>query len=98
MNEMTPRHDWSLDEMESLLNLPFNDLMFRAQTVHRQRFDLLWHIANRKQVATDNARSRTYVCCRTRVGGSLPPLNCRVSDVSDFVSDFGRFSDNLKNG
>ncbi len=47
MNEMTPRHDWSLDEIESLLNLPFNDLMFRAQTVHRQRFD-----PNRVQVST----------------------------------------------
>ncbi len=47
MNEMTPRHDWSLDEIESLLNLPFNDLMFQAQGVHRQRFD-----PNRVQVST----------------------------------------------
>jgi len=47
MNDMTPRHDWSQDEIESLLNLPFNDLMFQAQSVHRQRFD-----PNRVQVST----------------------------------------------
>ncbi|NCA69709.1 MAG: biotin synthase BioB [Sphingobacteriia bacterium] len=33
------RHDWSLDEIESILNLPFNDLVFRAQTTHRAYFD-----------------------------------------------------------
>ncbi|MCW8904962.1 biotin synthase BioB [Sedimenticola selenatireducens] len=44
---MTTRHDWSLEEIESLLNLPFNDLMFQAQGVHRQRFD-----PNRVQVST----------------------------------------------
>lgn len=47
MKEMTTRHDWSLEEIESLLNLPFNDLMFQAQGVHRQRFD-----PNRVQVST----------------------------------------------
>ncbi len=33
------RHDWSLDEVQSLFEMPFNDLMFRAQTVHRENFD-----------------------------------------------------------
>ena len=33
------RHDWTLQEARSLLELPFNDLMFRAQSVHRQHFD-----------------------------------------------------------
>ncbi|WP_221797824.1 biotin synthase BioB [Oceanobacter mangrovi] len=33
------RHDWTLDEVQSLLQLPFNDLLFRAQTIHRQYFD-----------------------------------------------------------
>jgi len=41
------RHDWQLDEVLALFNLPFNDLMFRAQLVHRQHFD-----ANRVQVST----------------------------------------------
>ena len=27
------------DAIESLLNLPFNDLLFRAQTIHRENFD-----------------------------------------------------------
>ncbi len=39
MNNQTLRHDWSIDEIDDLLNLPFNDLLFRAQTVHRENFD-----------------------------------------------------------
>jgi biotin synthase len=34
-----PRHDWSGSEAERLYALPFADLVFRAQTVHRQNFD-----------------------------------------------------------
>ena len=34
-----PRHDWSVDEIEALFALPFNDLIFRAQQVHRRHFD-----------------------------------------------------------
>ncbi len=41
------RHDWSLDEIASLLDHPFNDLLFRAQSVHRAHFD-----PNRIQVST----------------------------------------------
>ena len=41
------RHDWEVDEVVDLLSLPFNDLMFRAQQVHRRHFD-----ANRVQVST----------------------------------------------
>jgi biotin synthase len=33
------RHDWSLDEIQSLFKLPFNDLLFKAQRLHRQHFD-----------------------------------------------------------
>lgn len=33
------RNDWSLDEVRALLALPFADLMFHAQRVHRQNFD-----------------------------------------------------------
>ncbi|WP_019625041.1 biotin synthase BioB [Thioalkalivibrio sp. ALJT] len=35
----TPRHDWNIDEVEALLDLPLNDLIFRAQTAHREHFD-----------------------------------------------------------
>ncbi len=41
------RFDWSLEEIEALFELPFNDLMFRAQQVHRQHFD-----PNEVQVST----------------------------------------------
>ena len=39
MTDLTLRHDWSLDEIRTLFDLPFNDLLFQAQTVHRQNFD-----------------------------------------------------------
>src|SRR5690554_2397394 len=41
------RHDWTLQEARSLYELPFNDLLFRAQSVHRQNFD-----PNEVQVST----------------------------------------------
>ena len=41
------RNDWTLDEANALLSLPFNDLLFRAQMVHRQHFD-----PNQVQVST----------------------------------------------
>ena len=33
------RSDWTQEEVEALFNQPFNDLMFRAQQVHRYYFD-----------------------------------------------------------
>ena len=33
------RHDWSLAEVNTLFSLPFNDLLFQAQCVHRANFD-----------------------------------------------------------
>lgn len=41
------RHDWQRDEVLALFNLPFNDLLFQAQTVHRQHFN-----PNQVQVST----------------------------------------------
>ncbi len=38
-NSTEIRHDWDVAEVEALLALPFNDLLFQAQTVHRQHFD-----------------------------------------------------------
>jgi biotin synthase len=34
-----PRHDWTRDEVRTLFNLPFPELMFRAAQVHRENFD-----------------------------------------------------------
>lgn len=47
MTESAIRHDWSLDEIRALFALPFNDLVYRAQTVHRANFD-----PNQVQVST----------------------------------------------
>jgi len=36
---MSPRHDWTREEVQALFALPFNDLLFQAHTVHRANFD-----------------------------------------------------------
>ncbi|TNF34588.1 MAG: biotin synthase BioB, partial [Gammaproteobacteria bacterium] len=41
------RHDWTAAEVNALFALPFNDLMFRAQVVHRAHFN-----PNEVQVST----------------------------------------------
>lgn len=41
------RHDWTQDEVEALFALPFNDLLLRAQTTHRQH-----HAPNQVQLST----------------------------------------------
>lgn len=33
------RHDWQNPEIEALFQLPFNDLLFKAHSVHRRHFD-----------------------------------------------------------
>ncbi|HUD52472.1 MAG TPA: radical SAM protein, partial [Parvibaculum sp.] len=35
----TLRHDWTRDEVQALYDLPFNDLVFEAQIVHRRWFN-----------------------------------------------------------
>jgi len=41
------RHDWQYQEVADLFALPMNDLLFQAQTIHRQHFD-----PNQVQVST----------------------------------------------
>ena len=41
------RHDWTQAEVQALFELPFNDLLFKAQSIHREHFD-----PNRVQVST----------------------------------------------
>ncbi len=41
------RNNWKLEEIETLYNLPFNDLLFYAQQIHRKNFD-----ANEVQIST----------------------------------------------
>ena len=38
-NNSELRHDWSQQEVEAIFELPFMDLMFHAQQVHRAHFD-----------------------------------------------------------
>lgn len=46
-SQQQPRHDWTREEVTQLFSLPFNDLLFQAQTVHRQNFD-----PNQVQIST----------------------------------------------
>ncbi len=43
----TVRHDWSQQEIAALFELPFNDLLFQAHSLHRETFD-----PNQVQVST----------------------------------------------
>jgi biotin synthase len=47
LNQSSVRHDWKVEEVNALFEMPLNDLMFQAQTVHRQNFD-----PNKVQVST----------------------------------------------
>ncbi|MCP1675219.1 biotin synthase [Natronocella acetinitrilica] len=47
INDDDVRHDWCVDEVQALFDLPFMDLLFRAQTIHRRH-----HAANTVQVST----------------------------------------------
>jgi biotin synthase len=38
-NAAPPRHDWTREEVRELFELPLPELMFRAQSVHRENFD-----------------------------------------------------------
>jgi biotin synthase len=42
-----PRHNWTLEEAEALFALPFSDLIFTAQSIHRA-----WHEPNTVQMST----------------------------------------------
>ena len=33
------RHDWQINEIKALFELPFNDLLFMAHSIHREAFD-----------------------------------------------------------
>lgn len=33
------RHDWTIEEVEQLFALPFNDLLYKAHQIHRQNFN-----------------------------------------------------------
>jgi biotin synthase len=37
--DAVPRHDWTREELRALFALPFPELLFRAQSVHRMHFD-----------------------------------------------------------
>ncbi|WP_304165224.1 biotin synthase BioB [Phenylobacterium aquaticum] len=37
--QVQPRHDWTLEEIEALFDLPFTELVFQAAEVHRAWFD-----------------------------------------------------------
>ena len=47
MKQAPTRHDWAVDEITALFDMPFNDLLFQAHSLHRQNFD-----ANEVQISS----------------------------------------------
>lgn len=47
MEQAQVRNDWTLTEVKALFNMPFNDLLFQAASVHRQNFN-----PNKVQIST----------------------------------------------
>ena len=47
MEQAQVRNDWTLSEVKALFNMPFNDLLFQAASVHRQNFN-----PNKVQIST----------------------------------------------
>ena len=39
MTQTPTRHDWTLDEIRAFFELPFNDLLFQAHSIHRENHD-----------------------------------------------------------
>ncbi|MFZ8933041.1 MAG: biotin synthase BioB [Bacteriovoracaceae bacterium] len=39
MHNVKTRHDWTYEEINEVYNLPFLELIYRAQTIHRENFD-----------------------------------------------------------
>ena len=39
MTQTATRHDWTLDEIRAFFDLPFNDLLFQAHSIHRENHD-----------------------------------------------------------
>jgi biotin synthase len=54
-SDSTERHDWDSVEILRLYELPLNDLLFQAQTIHRQYFD-----PNSIQVSEDSQYKRHF--------------------------------------
>ena len=44
------RHDWTVDEIAALFDMPFNDLLFEAQSTHRQVFRRLWLLSTKRSL------------------------------------------------
>ena len=64
------RHDWTEAEIAALFALPFNDLLFQAQTVHRANFD-----PNRIQISR-LLSIKTGKCPQTKRDAVDPAPNC----------------------
>src|SRR2546422_7892149 len=51
--------------VEALFELPFNDLLYRAQTVHRLHFDAnAVQLSTRSEEHTSELQSRLHLVCR----------------------------------
>ena len=69
-----PRNNWARDEVDTLFSLPFADLTFAAQTVHRQNFD-----ANEVQMSATVFHQRRGAARKIVVTVINRPVSIRAS-------------------
>ena len=62
-NDKAPvRHDWTLDEIQSLFAMPLLDLVHRAQMVHRQYHDQTVQLASLLSIKTGGCAEDCHYC------------------------------------
>jgi len=83
-NDAALRHDWTVSEIEALLQLPLLDLLYQAQTIHRQYQDNTVQLASLLSIKTGGCAEDCGYCPQSahhkKAGVAREPLMA-VPDV-----------------
>jgi biotin synthase len=80
------RHNWTQPEIESLLALPFPDLLFQAQTIHRRYFDpSSVQVATLLSIKTGGCPEDCGYCPQSALHSSTVPAT-KVMSLDDVLS------------
>lgn len=84
------RHDWTRAEIEALFALPFNDLIFRAQTVHREHFDPnKVQLSQLLSIKTGGCPEDCAYCPQSAINGSDMEAN-KLMEIEKVLADARR--------
>lgn len=87
------RHDWTKDEILALFARPFNDLLFQAQTVHRQFFDPnAVQISTLLSIKTGGCAEDCHYCPQS-AHFETPVKASKLMDVDDVLSQAQKAKD-----